>query len=72
MHLKSMYLVMVQLHQALEHLQINWWKKLDSVEYTALVLEGFPNNKIYGANVGPTWGRQDPGGTNVGHTNLVI
>ena len=31
-----------------------------------------PDSKIHGANVGPTWGRQDPGGPHVGHTNLGI
>ena len=25
-----------------------------------------PNSKVYGANMGPTWGRQDPGGPHVG------
>ena len=25
-----------------------------------------------GANMGPTWGRQDPGGPHVGHVNLAI
>ena len=24
-----------------------------------------PENKVYGANMGPTWGRQDPGGPHV-------
>ena len=32
----------------------------------------FPDSKIHGANVGPTWGRQDPGGPHVGHMNLAI
>ena len=32
----------------------------------------FPDSKIHGANVGPTWGHKDPGGPHVGHTNLVI
>ena len=32
----------------------------------------FPNSKVYGANVGPTWGRQDPGGPQVGHMNYAI
>ena len=33
----------------------------------------FPaDSKIRGANVGPTWGRQDPGGPHVGHNNLAI
>ena len=33
---------------------------------------GYPDSKIHVANVGPTWGRQDPGGPHVGHTNLAI
>ena len=32
----------------------------------------FPNCKVYGANMGPTWGRQDPGGPHVGPINLAI
>ena len=31
-----------------------------------------PDSKIHGANVGPTWGRQDPGGPHDGHMNLAI
>ena len=31
-----------------------------------------PDSKIHGANVGPTWGRQDPGEPHVGHTNFAI
>ena len=31
-----------------------------------------PNSKAHGANMGPTWGRQDPGGSHVGHMNLAI
>ena len=31
-----------------------------------------PDSKIQGANMGPTWGRQDPGGPHVGHVNLAI
>ena len=34
--------------------------------------ESLPDSKIHGANVGPTWGHQDPGGPHVGHTNLAI
>ena len=30
------------------------------------------HSKVHGANVGPTWGRQDPGGPQVGHTNFAI
>ena len=31
-----------------------------------------PDSKIHGDNVGPTWGRQDPGGPHVGHMNFAI
>ena len=32
----------------------------------------YTDSKVLGANVGPTWGQQDPGGPHVGHTNLVM
>ena len=31
-----------------------------------------PDNKVHVANMGPIWGRQDPGGPHVGPTNLAI
>ena len=31
-----------------------------------------PDSKVHGANMGPTWGRQDPGWPHVGHMNLAI
>ena len=31
-----------------------------------------PDSKVHGANMGPIWGRQDPGGPHVGPMNLVI
>ena len=31
-----------------------------------------PDSKIHGANMGSTWGRQDLGGSHVGHRNLAI
>ena len=31
-----------------------------------------PDSKVYGANMRPTWGRQDPGGPHVGAVNFVI
>ena len=30
------------------------------------------DSKVHGANVGPTWGRQDPGGPHVGPMNFAI
>ena len=34
--------------------------------------EAFPDSKVRGANMGPIWGRQDPGGAHVGSMNLAI
>ena len=31
-----------------------------------------PDSKVHGANMGPIWGRQDPGGLRVGPMNLAI
>ena len=31
-----------------------------------------PDRKIHGANMGPIWGRQDPGGPHVGPMNFAI
>ena len=35
-------------------------------------LNVFPDSKVHGANMGPIWGRQDPGGPHVGPMNLAI
>ena len=32
----------------------------------------YPDTKVHGVNVGPVWGRQDPGGPHVGPMNLAI
>ena len=34
--------------------------------------QNYPDNKVHGANTGPTWDRQDPAGPHVGHVNLAI
>ena len=31
-----------------------------------------PDSKVHGANMGPIWGRQGPGGPHVGPMNFVI
>ena len=31
-----------------------------------------PDSKVHGANMGPTWGRKDPGGPHVLHMNLAM
>ena len=37
-----------------------------------LVHRYFPDSKVHGANMGPTWGRQDPGGPHVGLMNFAL
>ena len=32
----------------------------------------YPDSKVHGANMGPIWGRQDPGGPHVSPMNFVI
>ena len=32
---------------------------------------GYPDNKFHGANMGPTWGQQDPGGPHIGPMNFA-
>ena len=34
--------------------------------------ENIPNSKVHGANMGPIWGQQDPGGPHVGPMNFAI
>ena len=31
-----------------------------------------PDSKVQGANMGPTWGPQDPGESHIGHMNLAF
>ena len=31
-----------------------------------------PDSKVHGANIGPIWGQQDPGGPHVGPMNFAI
>ena len=33
---------------------------------------GVPDSKVHGANMGPIWGRQDPGGPHVSPVNFAI
>ena len=47
----------------------NWW----FVAYLAQMhFEAYPDSKIHGANMGPIWGRQVPGGPYVGPMNFAI
>ena len=35
-------------------------------------INDYPDSKVHGANMGPIWGRQDPGGPHAGPMNLAI
>ena len=37
-----------------------------------MFLKEVPDSMVHGANMGPIWGRQDPGGPGVGPMNFVI
>ena len=51
------------MHQSLLHVVVT-----DAL----LVLKHHPDSKVPGANMGPIWGRQDPGGPHVGPMNFAI
>ena len=39
---------------------------------TELIYLNIPDSKVHEANMGPIWGRQDPGGPHVGPMNFAI
>ena len=43
-----------------------------SLTHESKVVEKSPDSKVRGANMGPIWGRQDPGGPHVGPMNFAI
>ena len=50
--------------------QNDYQHNIDDMRYLKMQIS--PDNKVHGANVGPTWDRQDPGGPHVGHMNFAI
>ena len=45
-----------------------WWPRYEQLS----VKRNGPDSKVYGANMGPTGCRQDPGGSHVGPTKFAI
>ena len=43
-----------------------------TIHFHLFIVTHFPDSKIHGANMGPIWGRKDPGGPHVAPMNLVI
>ena len=46
--------------------------KNHTFSFKKVYLKMSPDNKVHGANMGPIWGRQDPGGPQVGPMNFAI
>ena len=40
--------------------------------WRCISLNIYPNSQVHGANMGPFWGQQDPGGPHVGPMNFAI
>ena len=43
-----------------------------SISYVNKHMQPLSDSKVHGANMGPIWGRQDPGGPHVGPMNFAI
>ena len=56
-------------------LRIAHWRKQTWTKIGTELLwrvSSYPDSKVHGANMGPIWGRQDPGGSHVGPMNSVV
>ena len=42
------------------------------IDVNNIILKNIPDSKVQGANMGPIWVRQDPGGPHVGPMNFAI
>ena len=45
---------------------------MDVIAYPYPNLDNFPDSKVHGANMGPIWCRQDPGGPDIGPMTFAI
>ena len=68
----------LRLNKRLSKQSWGWWFETLSIhthEETWIswchAVNTFPDSKVHGANMGPIWGRQDPGGPHVGPMNLL-
>ena len=49
-----------------------YWNVFVFQHTSSLLYHNTPDSKVHGTNMGPIWGRQDPGGPHVGPTNFAI
>ena len=52
-------------YQQLNHPYVKYYNSLE-------LFSNIPDSKVHGSNMGPIWGRQDPGGPHVGPMNFAI
>ena len=45
---------------------------ITALSNTAVIVHTYPDSMVHVANMGPTWGRRDPGGPHVGPLTFVI
>ena len=69
--------ILLQVIQKHEHVYLPVLSSLDTeMAVTVAILPPSeikpPDSKDHGANMGPSWGRQDPGGPHVGHINFAV
>ena len=50
----------------------DWWRGISGPNLITAFMAIHPDSKVHGANMGPIWGRQDPGGSHVGPMNFAI
>ena len=50
----------------------DWDRDMLSQTWFSGGCKNFPDSKVHGANMGPIWGRQNPGGHHVGPMNYAI
>ena len=50
----------------------SWSRVVFTRQITPIWLRGVTDNKVRGAKMGPTWGRQDPGRSHVGPMNFAV
>ena len=65
--------LLYQLHIPLQPTNADQINQVNAVSAVGLLCWATsPDSKVHAANMGPIWGRQDPGGLHVGPMNFAI
>ena len=81
-HQTSLSISVTYCDQSIQYRRLIYWQRLTEIRglnkcsfllvYLSEADRKYPNSKIHGANMGPVWGRHDPGGSHVGPMNFGI